>query len=111
MREERKMRARKTRMKLSRSRPRLTVFRSSRNIYAQIIDDSKGQTIASVSSVALSKEAGHTKKDAAKILGGLLAERALERKIKKVVFDRGPYKFHGRVRELAKGAKEGGLEF
>ena len=95
-------------------RPRLSVFRSSRHIYAQLIDDSEGRTLAAASSL----DAGLRKnlksgadKEAAAAVGKLLAERAKERGIARVVFDRGGYLFHGRIKALADGAREGGLEF
>ena len=95
-------------------KPRLSVFRSSKQIYAQIIDDGQGVTLVSASS--LEKPQRETLKtgatvDAAKTIGKLLAERAVEKGIKTVVFDRGGYMFHGRVKALAEGAREGGLEF
>lgn len=90
------------------NRPRLTVFRSNANIYAQIIDDSKAKTLVSASS----KETKATKKmDQSTEVGKLVAEKALKAKIKEVVFDKGAYKFHGRVKALADGAREGGLVF
>ena len=90
------------------SRVRLSVFRSNAHIYAQIIDDSKAITIVSVSS----KEAGIKKKmDAATAVGKLIAKKANEIKITEVVFDKGAYKYHGRVKALAEGAREGGLRF
>ncbi len=94
--------------------PRLCVYRSLNNIYAQLIDDSKGVTLAAAST--LEKEVAErikdaTKKDAAKIVGQAIAERAVKAGIKKVVFDRGGYVYTGRVAELATGAREAGLEF
>ncbi|MBI2074399.1 MAG: 50S ribosomal protein L18 [Candidatus Levybacteria bacterium] len=91
-------------------RPRLSVFRSNRLIYAQIIDDQKGETIIGVSEKGVGKDAKQ-KKEQAYALGVLLAKKALDKKIKKVVFDRGSYAYHGRVEALALGAREGGLEF
>ena len=92
-------------------RPRLNVFRSNANIYAQIIDDVAGVTLASASS--LDKEIGGNggNKEAAREVGKLLAERAKAKGISAVVFDRGGYVYHGRVAELAEVAREGGLEF
>jgi large subunit ribosomal protein L18 len=95
-------------------RPRLTVFRSSRHIYAQIIDDAAGRTLAAASTL----DAG-VKKDlktgadsaAATAVGKLLAERAKEAGVARVVFDRGAYMFHGRIKALADAAREGGLDF
>lgn len=90
------------------NRPRLTVFRSNVNIYAQIIDDSKSKTIASASS----KEVDAKKKmEQAQEVGKLIAQKAVKAKVKSVVFDKGAYKFHGRVKALADGAREGGLNF
>ncbi len=95
-------------------KPRLSVFRSSKQIYAQIIDDDKGATLVAASTlekdqrVALKTGASV---DAAKEIGKLLAERAVAKGIKAVVFDRGGYMYHGRVKALADGAREGGLEF
>ena len=91
--------------------PRLNVFRSSKNIYAQIIDDVKGATLVSASS--LDKEfSGHGgNKEAPRKVGEMTAKRAAEKGIEQVVFDRGGYIFHGRVKELAEGAREGGLKF
>lgn len=89
-------------------RPRLTVYRSNVNIYAQIIDDSKAKTLVSASS----KEIKEAKKiDQATAVGKLIAQKAKDAKIKTVVFDKGAYKFHGRVKALAEGAREGGLQF
>ena len=95
-------------------RPRLSVFRSSKQIYAQIIDDEKGVTLVSASS--LEKDNREKLKtganiDAAKEVGKLVAERAVAKGVKAVVFDRGGYMYHGRVKALADGAREGGLEF
>lgn len=89
-------------------RPRLTVFRSNSNIYAQIIDDSKATTLVSASSIE-TKIA--EKMPQAVAVGKLVAERALKKKIKNVVFDKGEYKFHGRVKALAESAREQGLNF
>ena len=92
-------------------RPRLSVFRSLSNIYAQVIDDVNGVTIAAASS--LEKDFGQYggNKEAARKVGKLVAERALDKGVKTVVFDRGGYVYQGRVQELAEGAREGGLEF
>ncbi|MBF8299196.1 MAG: rplR [Dehalococcoidia bacterium] len=94
-------------------RPRLCVFRSLNNIYAQIIDDSQGKTLVSASSLENElKEAGKkTKKDTAKAVGQLVAQRATTAGIAAVVFDRGGYQYHGRVQVLADAAREGGLRF
>ena len=92
-------------------RPRLNVFRSLSNIYAQIIDDVAGVTLASASSVEKDFSEYGGNKDAARKVGKLIAERAAEKGITEVVFDRGGYIYNGRVKELAEGAREGGLKF
>ncbi len=95
-------------------RPRLNVFRSLAQIYAQIIDDTQGYTIAAASSVdhdLREKMQGLKKSEQARMVGLALAERAKAKGVQKVVFDRGGYKYIGRVKELADGAREGGLEF
>ncbi|MBE6827042.1 MAG: 50S ribosomal protein L18 [Ruminococcaceae bacterium] len=91
--------------------PRLDVFRSLQNIYAQLIDDTTGTTLVSASSTEKDFKDYGGNKDAARKVGAKLAERALEKNIKDVVFDRGGYVYHGRVQELAEGAREGGLNF
>ena len=91
-------------------RPRLCVFRSESNIYAQIIDDVAGNTLVAASSVEKDFGPG-SNKEAARKVGKLVAERALAKGIEEVVFDRGGYIYHGRVMELAEGAREGGLKF
>lgn len=90
-------------------RPRLSVFRSGKHIYAQLIDDKQGRTLASASSKEV-KSAGK-KTDLALEVGKMISQKAKEKNIAKVVFDRGGYKYHGRVKALADGAREGGLEF
>lgn len=90
-------------------RPRLSVFRSNKFIYAQIIDDEKGKTLVGVSEKRIKEE--KTKTDKAKLLGLLLARQALKHKIDSVVFDRGNFKYHGRVKAFADGVREGGLKF
>ena len=92
-------------------RPRLNVFRSGTNIYAQIIDDVKGCTLVSASSLEKDFACEGTKSDAAKKVGQMVAERAKAKGIETVVFDRGSYVYHGRVKALAEGAREGGLQF
>lgn len=92
-------------------RPRLSVFRSESNIYAQIIDDVAGTTLASASSVEKGFEGNGGNAEAAKKVGAAVAERALQKGIEDVVFDRGGYIYHGRVKALAEGAREGGLKF
>ncbi len=95
-------------------RPRLSVFRSLSQIYAQVIDDSAGRTLAAASSIdreLREKMKGLKKTEQAKLVGQALAERAVRKGIKAVVFDRGGFKYSGRVKALADGAREGGLEF
>ncbi len=92
-------------------RPRLNVFRSENNIYAQIIDDVAGNTLVAASSLDKEITGNGGNKTAARAVGKLIAERAKAKGINTVVFDRGGYLYHGRVAELAEGAREGGLEF
>ena len=92
-------------------RPRLTVFRSNKHFYAQIVDDSKAATLVSVSSQEIETKEATKKTDVAIATGKLVAEKAKEKKITKVVFDKGGYKFHGRVKAFADAAREGGLTF
>ena len=92
-------------------RPRLSVFRSESNIYAQIIDDVAGNTLVAASSVEKGFEGNGGNIEAAKKVGAMVAERALQKGIEEVVFDRGGYVYHGRVAALAEGAREGGLKF
>ncbi len=114
-RETSKRRAMRTRIRLkalSNGRPRLSVFRSSKNIYAQVIDDAGGVTLAAASSLEGGKDAVKgADKDAAARVGKLVAERAIEKGVKDVVFDRGGYIYHGRVKALADAAREAGLNF
>ncbi|MDR1927986.1 MAG: 50S ribosomal protein L18 [Oscillospiraceae bacterium] len=109
----RKRRHRRVRGKVSgtAARPRLNVFRSLQNIYAQLIDDASGTTLAAASSVEKEFAAYGGNKEAARKVGKALAGRAAEKGITDVVFDRGGYIYHGRVLELAEGAREGGLKF
>lgn len=92
-------------------RPRFSVFRSNIHIYGQIIDDAKGQTLASCSDIVIKKEAKQNKIQVAEMVGEELAKKALTKKIKTVIFDRNGFKYHGRVKALADGARKGGLEF
>jgi len=95
-------------------RARLSVFRSSRHIYAQVIDDARGETLASASSLEKSmRDSAKTgaNVEAAKAVGKLVAERALQKGVEAVVFDRGSYLYHGRIKALADAAREGGLKF
>ena len=105
------LRARRTRAKITGSsdRPRLSVFRSAKYIYAQIIDDNAGKTLASASDEKMEK-GGKPVERAAKV-GAEIAKKATAAGVKQVVFDRGSYKYHGRVKALADAARDGGLEF
>ena len=110
----RKIRVRKTLANRLNGRPRLSVHRSSMNIYAQIIDDVKGVTLASASTLDKDFKASKKKgadKEAASAIGKAIAERAVKAGITEVVFDRGGYIYHGRVKALADAAREGGLKF
>ena len=111
--EERVIRHIRVRKKISGTTecPRLAVYRSNVAIYAQIIDDVQGTTLVSASSIEKDFDGYGGNKEAAKKVGQLIAKRALDKKIENVVFDRGGYIFHGRVKELAEGAREGGLKF
>ncbi len=93
-------------------RPRLNVFRSLKHVYAQIIDDDAGVTIVATSTMDKELNIGYGgNKNAAREVGKMIAQKAVEKGIKKVVFDRGGYLYHGRVQQLAEGAREGGLDF
>lgn len=106
----RKKRTRST-MVGSAVKPRLSVFRSNTQMYIQLINDINGKTIVGLSEKHLGKQAAMPKTEKAKALGILVAKKALEKKITTVVFDRGSYAFHGRVKAVAQGAREGGLQF
>jgi large subunit ribosomal protein L18 len=96
------------------ARPRLNIYRSLTNIYAQIIDDGAGKTLVSASTIdkeVAAQIAGKNKTEAAKIVGQIVAQRAKNAGVSQVVFDRGGYKYHGRVAAVAEGAREAGLEF
>lgn len=110
---QRKKRQKRVRSKISGTpeRPRLNVFRSEKHIYAQVIDDTKGMTLCSASSVEKDFDGPGSNKDAAKKVGKAVAERALAKGIETIVFDRAGYLYHGRVKELAEAAREGGLKF
>jgi large subunit ribosomal protein L18 len=102
------------RLRENRVRPRLTVFRSNRNIFAQIIDDARGVTLAQASTLDKDsgrKAGGPFNKDTAREVGRRIAAKAKEQNIEKVLFDRGPYLYHGKIKALADGAREGGLDF
>lgn len=114
--EKRKRRHKKVRAKIfgTSKVPRLCIFRSSKHIYTQLIDDEKGKTILSSGDLKLKKtktSSSATKVGLAQEVGKVIAEKACKKGIKKVVFDRGGYKYHGRVKALAEGAREGGLKF
>jgi len=110
---QRKRRHKRVRSKVvgTPERPRLNVFRSEKHIYAQVIDDSKGITLCSASSVEKAFDGSGSNKEAARKVGKTLAQRAKEKGVESVVFDRGGYIYHGRVKELADAAREGGLTF
>nr|UBA15717.1 ribosomal protein L18 [Pseudo-nitzschia hainanensis] len=101
-------------IKGTQERPRLSVYRSNKNIYAQIIDDTTSRTLLTCStldrSIKLNGSTGNTC-DASRLIGEKLAERSLKKNITKIVFDRGPYLYHGRIKSLADGARAGGLKF
>ena len=112
--DRRKARVRLAIRKNAGGRPRLSVFRSSKQIYAQVIDDTRGVTLASASTLEKgNRESLRTGADkaAAEQIGKLVAQRAIEAGVSEVVFDRGAYQYHGRVKALAEGAREGGLKF
>ena len=110
---ERERRHRRVRTKVmgTAESPRLCVFRSNANVYAQVIDDTKGVTLVQASTLDKEVKTKHSNKEAAKEVGTLVAKRALEKNIKTVVYDRGGYVYHGVVKELAEAAREAGLEF
>ena len=109
---KRKLRTRKKLKSVSTDRYRISIFKSLKNISAQIVDDKLKKTLVSASSIEKSIKANKkTKKDASTIIGELLAKRALEKKINKVYFDRGGYKYHGRIKILADSLRKNGLEF
>jgi large subunit ribosomal protein L18 len=108
---QRRAQRNRTRLKkMANGRARLSIFRSSKNIYAQVIDDAQGVTVAAASSLEATIDKGADKDAAAKV-GALVAQRAIEKGIKDVVFDRGGYLYHGRVKALADAAREAGLNF
>lgn len=113
--ERRQWRKKRIRKKLAgtESRPRLTVFRSATHIYAQVVDDDLNRTLAAASSLDKDIREGEkgNKSDTAKKVGALIARKCIENNIKKVVFDRNGFVYHGRIRALADGARESGLEF
>ena len=110
---ERERRHARVRRKISGTaeRPRLCVYRSNTNLYVQVIDDVAGKTLVSASTLDIEVKTKYANNEAAKVVGALLAKRALEKNIKDVVFDRGGYIYHGVVKELAEAARNGGLNF
>jgi large subunit ribosomal protein L18 len=109
-----KRRAQRVRSRLKQvanGRPRLSVFRSAKNIYAQVIDDARGVTLVAASSLEGEGKQKGSDKEAAARIGTLIAQRALEKGVKDVVFDRGGYIYHGRVKALADAARDAGLNF
>lgn len=108
--QKRQLRVR-SKMAGTKDKPRLSVYKSNKFISAQVINDEKAETILGVSEKDLSIKDKVNKTERAKQVGILIAKKALEKKIKKVIFDRGSYIYHGRVKALAEGAREGGLEF
>ncbi len=118
---ERRHRRVRAKIKGTAERPRLSVFRSLKHIYAQLIDDTQGNTLVAANDLEIKKISQKIEKDdldkfstkvrKAYLVGQLLAEKAIKKGIKKVVFDRGGYKYHGRVKALAEGARKGGLKF
>lgn len=112
--DRRKARVRRALKARANGRPRLSVFRSEKNIYAQIIDDTSGRTLAAASTLdkdVKSKVKNGASQEAATAIGKLIADRAKKAKVSEVIFDRGGYIFHGRVKALADAAREGGLSF
>ena len=101
----------KSRVKGTEKCPRLSVFRSNKYIYAQLIDDFNGKTLVSSNDVKTSKKDNLNKTEKAKEIGSSLAKKALAQKIEKIIFDRGGYKYHGRIKAIAEGARQGGLKF
>jgi len=104
----------RSKIKGTAERPRLSIFKSARHIYAQIVDDGEGKTLLSASTLSeelRGKDLGKGKSEAAKKVGALIAEKALARQIQKVVFDRNGFLYHGRIKALADAAREKGLDF
>ena len=111
--EKRNKRHKRVRAKISGTskKPRFSVFRSTKYIYGQLVDDEKGKTLVSASCRELKAKKGQTKIEKAKQVGEIIAKKSLEKKIKEVVFDKGGYKYHGRVKSMAEGARSQGLKF
>lgn len=110
LRKRRHLRVR-TKIEGTSERPRLNVFRSLNHIYAQLVNDEQGETLVAASSLELEGNGDLTKAQAAEKVGELIAERAVDQGVKKIIFDRGGYRYHGRVKALAEAARKGGLEF
>lgn len=110
--EKRQRRAKRIRAKIfgTAQTPRLSVFRSNKHLYAQLIDDEKGNTVAAASDAEL-KNKKQARKEAAVEIGKLLAKKAADLKISEIIFDKGGYKYHGLIKSLAEGVREGGLKF
>jgi len=108
--EKRKTRVR-IKIKGTAKKPRLSVFRSNKRIYAQLIDDGARKTLLAASEKEIKSKTKQVKTEKAKLVGEVLAKKALKKKIKQVVFDRGSYRYRGRVKALAEGARKGGLKF
>jgi len=108
--EKRKTRVR-IKIKGTAKKPRLSVFRSNKRIYAQLIDDEARKTLIAASEKEIKSKTKQTKTEKARLVGEILAKKALKKKIKQVVFDRGSFRYHGRVKALAEGARKGGLQF
>ncbi|MFH1583536.1 MAG: 50S ribosomal protein L18 [Actinomycetota bacterium] len=110
---DREKRHKRVRVKIfgTKKRPRLSVFRSNKDIYIQLIDDTRGHTLCSYSSLKLKEKEGKNKVEIAYLVGNEIGKIAKRKRIKEIVFDRGGYKFHGRVKALADSAREAGLSF
>ena len=111
--ERNQVRHRRVRAKIigTKEKPRLSVFRSNQHVLVQLIDDENGQTLASASDKELKSAQKEKKVDRALAVGKLIAEKGLKLKVEKIVFDRGGWKYHGRIKAVAEGAREGGLKF
>lgn len=101
----------RAKIKGNKNRPRLCVFKSENHIYCQLIDDEKGKTISAASDLELKIKGKRIEKEIAREVGKLIAKKTKDLKIEKVIFDRSGYKYHGRIKELAEGARENGLKF
>ena len=111
---ERRHKRQRAKIKGTKDRPRLSVFRSNNHIFCQIVNDEEGKTLVSANDLEIKekkKDKKQKKSDKAFIVGGLVAKKAIDKKIKKVVFDKGCSKYHGRIKSVADGARKGGLKF